>query len=96
MSAELKVSLAADGTCLRVAWPNGHEVSVAAGDAGALLQQVLQAEERGRSAPAGRLGTAAMPVQSMVDEFHRRGGRTKIVGRRKPLPQGLTLEDLGL
>lgn len=97
----VRVKLSPTGEGLLVIGPSGHEVNVKSLEKlGALLQSMLLAQQKLPSGQGWSLGTAAAPLQDMVDDFLRRGGEVKRIGQiAKPSAAaiaGVSLEDLGL
>jgi len=91
MSAKLEVRL--QNGELVIVGSSGQELRVREEENfGLLARHILELLEGRASRPL--IGDAASPTQRMVDEWLSRGGRVKIIGRKKKLEP--TLEELGL
>lgn len=87
----LQVRLGRDGQGLEVELPSGYSIKVPlAGQTAEVLERILIA---GAAGPAP-IGTAASPTQAMVQDWLKRGGRTKRLTENGRLD--VTLEELGL
>lgn len=69
----IELKLANDGNGAIGTFPDGFAIRVPLNErTGALLEQILTARQ---SNPQGKLGTKSAPLQEMIDDFQRRGGK---------------------